>query len=125
MSHFTTIQTHLKDIEALKAACAELELTLEEKGEARGYGDNRYPGDYIIKLKGPYDIAVVREANGTYGLITDWWEGHVEREVGPKFGRLLQLYGVHKVMREASTRSYAVQRQKLDNGTIKLVIGGV
>ena len=50
MSHFTTIQTHIKDIEALKSACAELDLTLEEKGEARGYGNNRHPGDYIIRL---------------------------------------------------------------------------
>lgn len=125
MSHFTTIQTQIKDIEALKAACAELELTLQEKGEARGYDNNRHPGDYIVKLKGPYDIALVREPNGNYGLIADWWEGHVEKEVGAKCGRLLQLYGVHKVMREASKRSYAVQRQKLENGTIKLVIGGV
>src|SRR5712664_2992106 len=118
MSHFTTIQTHIKDIEALKSACAELGLTLEAKGEARGYGNNRYPGDYIIRLKGPYDIALVREPNGNYGLVTDWWEGQVEQEVGPKFGRLLQVYGVHKVMREAGKRSYAVQRQKLENGTI-------
>ena len=93
MSHFTTIQTQIKDIAALESACAELGLSLAPNAEARGFASSRHRGDYVIQLKGPYDIALVREGNH-YNLVADQWEGHVEREVGPNFGRLLQLYAV-------------------------------
>ncbi len=96
MSHFTTIKTQIKDIEALRSAVNELGLKLIPNTTARGYISNKTKGDYVIRLKGPYDIAVNQQPDGTFGLTTDWWDGHVEKEVGGNFGRLLQLYGVHK-----------------------------
>ena len=96
MSHWATIETQIKDIEALRAACAELRLVLSGKGVARGYGSNQQEGEYVINLKGPYDIAVNQQSDGTYALATDWWDGHVEQEVGRDYNRLMQLYGVHK-----------------------------
>ena len=128
MSHFTTIQTQIRDIDALRDACAELGLELLPDADARGFSQNRRHGEYVIRLKGPYDIAVHREAaavgdakgKGTYGLTTDWWDGHVEREVGPKYGRLLQLYGVHKTMREARRQLYRVTRKVEQDGSICL-----
>ena len=125
MSHFATIKTQIKDINALKAACNELGLTVAENSEARGYNDNRQHGDYVVRLKGPYDIAVNRQQDGTYGLTTDWWDGHVEKEVGKDFGRLLQIYGVHKAMAEARRKGYTVTRGILKGGAIKLTIAGM
>src|SRR5687767_10764483 len=95
MSHFTTIKTQIKDIEALRSACKEMGLTVLEKTEARGFAQQTKRGDYVIQLKGPYDIALNKQPDGSFGLTTDWWDGHVEKEVGPNFGKLLQLYGVH------------------------------
>ena len=37
MSHFTTIQTQVRDLDALRAALGELGVTLLEKTKARGY----------------------------------------------------------------------------------------
>jgi hypothetical protein len=122
MSHFTSIQTQIKDIEALRGACGELGLSLLANARARGFGGNLEHGDYVIQLKGPYDIAANRQPEGTYGLSTDWWEGHVEREVGPNFGRLLQLYTVHKATREARKRGLTVQRTQRSDGSIKLCL---
>ena len=125
MSHFTTIQTQIKDTEALAAACHELGLTLAPNVEARGYGTNKRRGDLVIQLKGPHDISLNKGGDGTYGLSTDWWGGHVEKEVGKNCGRLLQLYGVHKASREARRKGYTTRRQTLKDGAIKLTIGGV
>ncbi len=123
MSHFVSIQTQIKDIEALQSACAELSFGFEKDAQARGIGTQQH-GDYVIRLKGPCDIAVQRQPDGTFGLSTDWWDGHVEKEVGAKYGRLLQLYAVHKTAREARRRGLSVQRSALSNGTIKLVLTG-
>lgn len=126
MSHFTTIQTQIRDIDALRDACTELGLELLPNAEARGYSGWTHKGEYVIRLKGPYDIALNRETpegnekKGYYGLTTDWWNGHVEREVGPKYGRLLQLYGVHKTIREARRNRYRVTRKVEQDGSICL-----
>lgn len=125
MSHFTEIKTQIKDIEALRLAVQELGLTLLQNAEARGYYENKTKGDYVIQLKGPYDIAVNRQPDGTYGLTADLWNGHVEQEVGQGYGKLLQLYGVHKTLIEARKKGLSVLRQQKQDGSIKLVLMGV
>ena len=125
MSHFATITTQIKDIAAVRSACRELGVQVLENTTARGYHTNTMEGDYVIRLKGPYDIALKKQPDGTYGLTTDWWDGHVEKEVGKNFGKLLQLYGVHKATAEARKRGHIVQRKQQRDGSIKLVIGGV
>ncbi len=122
MSHFTTIKTQIKDVEAMRSAVNELGLKLIPNTEARGYISNKTKGDYVIRLKGPYDVALNQQPDGTFGLTTDWWDGHVEKEVGKDFGRLLQLYGVHKASMEARKKGYSVMRNLQPNGSIKLIL---
>ncbi len=122
MSHWTTLKTQIKDPEALRAACAEMGLTLIQNGVARGYYTNELKADFVVKLKGPYDVAVQRQPDGTYGLTTDWWSGHVEKEVGKNYGRLMQLYGAHKTMRDQRRLGHMVSRQQTKDGKIRLTI---
>ena len=124
MSHFVSIETQIKDLEALQDACRELGVELTSDTEARGIG-TKQKSERVIRLKGPCDIAVQREANGSYTLTTDWWGGYVEKEVGVRYGRLLQLYAVHKATREARRKGLSVQRTRLRNGAIKLTLTGV
>jgi len=58
-------------------------------------------------------------------LATDWFCGHVEKEVGPNFGKLLQLYGVHKATAEARRKGYLAQRRAGKGGNIQLVVTGI
>lgn len=122
MSHFTTINTQIKDVEALRATVKEIGLELLCNADARGFSTMKTHGTYVIRLKGPYDIAVNKQPDGTFGLTTDWFAGYVEKEVGPQFGRLLQLYGVHKTTQEARKKGYLVQRKTQPNGSIKLIL---
>jgi hypothetical protein len=125
MSHFTTIKTQIKDIAALRSACAELGLTVKQNAQARGYYENKTKGDYVIQLKGPYDIALNQQPDGSFGITADLWQGHVEKEVGQGYGKLLQLYGIHKATIEARKKGLSVLRRPQQNGAIKLVLMGV
>ena len=125
MSHFTEIKTQIKDIEALRSACQEMGLRLLQNTEARGYYENKTKGDFVVRLKGPYDIALNKQADGTFGLTADFYQGHVEQEVGKGYGKLLQLYGVHKATLEARKKGLSVLRRHQPNGSIKLVLMGV
>jgi hypothetical protein len=122
MSHFTTIDVQIKDITALRHACAEIGVDLQENAFARGYASNRRHGAHVIRLKGPYDVALQEVPDGSYRLIADLWHGHVERELGPGLGRLKQLYGVHKTIAEARKKGLTVRRQALTNGGVRLAL---
>jgi hypothetical protein len=126
MSHFTTIQTQIRDLDALSDACTELGVALVADAECRGYAGVTRLAPHVIRLKGPYDIAVEpsRENQGSYGLTTDWWDGHVAREVGENYGRLLQSYGVHKTLREARLRGLRSTRKVEADGSILLTLEG-
>ena len=126
MSHFTTIQTQIRDLVALYAACAEMDLKLVQNANCRGYAGITRQAPHVIQLKGPYDIAVdpSPENDGSYGLTTDWWDGHAAREVGIGYGRLLQSYGVHKTIREARSRGLRTIRRQEADGSILLTLEG-
>lgn len=126
MSHFTTIQTQIRDLEALADACAEMNLGFVANAQCRGYAGITRQAPHVIRLRGPYDIAVepAKENDGTYGLTTDWWDGHVENEVGKNYGRLLQNYGIHKTTREARLRGLRVNRRQEQDGSILLTLEG-
>lgn len=120
MSHFTDLQTQIRDIDALKDACAELGLPVVPNGIARGYNGNRITGEFVIALPGPYDAALNRQPDGTYAVTADLWNGHVENTLGTGYCRLRQLYGVHKTAREAKAKGYTVQRRNQPQGGITL-----
>ncbi len=125
MSHFTQIETKITDIAALLAACQEIGVGTAENSQARGFGSARHNGRYVIRLAGPYDVAVNPATNGEYSLETDLWGGHVEKELGPGLGRLRQLYAVHKASAEALRKGHRVRRKNLNDGRVRLVITGV
>lgn len=126
MSHFTTIQTQIRDLDALSDACVEMDLKFVANANCRGYAGITRQAPHVIKLKGPYDIAVDSspENDGSYGLTTDWWDGHVAKEVGAGYGRLLQSYGVHKTIREARSRGLRTTRRIEADGSILLTLEG-
>jgi hypothetical protein len=49
----------------------------------------------------------------------------VEKEIGKNYGKLLQLYGVHKTTIEARKKGLSVIRQPARDGNIKLILMGV
>ena len=125
MSHFTTINTQIRDVDALADACRELDLRISPNTTARGYAGASHPGQHVIHLTGPYDIAVNRQPDGTLGFTADLWQGHVEAEVGKDYSRIKQLYGVHKTTREARRKGLNVRRRELRNGSIRLQLVAV
>jgi hypothetical protein len=122
MSHFTEVKTTIKNAQALKMACSELGLELIPNGVARGYRGQTTGGDYVLRLKGPYDVSLIRQDSGDYALKTDFWQGHVEKEIGKNGGMLLQSYGVAAATLEARKQGYSVSKRVLEDGSIKLTV---
>lgn len=129
MSQFVTVKTAIRDLDALRCAAREIGLSLEvavngQKINARGYKRQTTEADAVVRLKGPYDVACQRQPDGTYSLTTDWFKGHVEKEVGTEFKRLKHLYTAHVSMKAAQSKGLNVQRRTSPTGHTILVLTG-
>jgi len=132
MSHIVAIQTEIKDIEAVKRACAELGLEFKENQTTCAFWPSQgkpqtHPCTHAIALPvGHYkmELGLVRQPSGSYTLVGDellkldnnehgWCErifGRLTNPLGKNFNKLLQLYGVNKATIEAKKRGYLVTR---------------
>lgn len=149
MSHFTTIDIQIRDIGALRKACVEMGVPLEENSVARGYqfvsesaaqsharmtgydittdgnGNVQIRGNYVIRLPGQFDIALQSDGHGGFNVLADKsgrCRAEIFRSVGADFGRLKQLYGVHKAISEASKAGLRAMRSIQSDGSIRLTL---
>lgn len=122
MSHWTEIKVKVQSLDAARAACRELGVDLVcagpgQKVQARGYNGVTREAEAMIRLAGPYDVALTRQADGSYTMACDYWKGHVAKQLGKNCQKFTQLYGVHQAMRSAP-RGAIINRVQGANGAI-------
>lgn len=140
MSHVVEIATKIKDLVALKAACAELGFSfMENQREYRWYGtwvgDSPMPQgmttadlgkcEHAIRVPDVnYEVGVRRQTDGSFALVYDWWNsGGLKQHLGTNAGPLVQAYAKHKTMREVARMGHrVVSQQVLEDGSVKLVV---
>ena len=130
MSHWTTVKTEFKSLTHLEAAAQELGLKMEvalvgKSVTAIGYSGNKR--ECHAKISGKrfqYDIAIDKNADGTFGLTTDWYDGK-EKIVGKDFKKLNQLYAVHTTMAAVKAKGWTATKRTLKDGTIQVVACGM
>ncbi len=118
MSHFSTVKTEITDLEALEKAVSAMGLRLEANTGCRYYYGTEFR-EHVIMLPGRYDVAVESKGNGTYDLSADFYEGHVEKFIGPEGEILLRQYTIEKLKIEAEKHGYKVYDK--GNGTLKII----
>lgn len=124
MSHWTSVQTNIRDINVLEEAARSLGCEVVHNAEARGYYQSLRALMVIIPPESPYDIAANTEESGNISLTTDWYLGYVEKVVGPEFGLLKQRYAVIMTRRQAYALKAAVTEETLQDGSVRLRIKG-
>jgi hypothetical protein len=125
MSHFTNVKTKLTDLEALKAALADLGYAVAEGEVAiRGWRNASQRADLAARL-GSFDVGFTRGADGAYDAVADWWglktyDGVAQADF---MRRVTQRYAYHKVVGEARRQGYAlVEEENQADQSIRLVV---
>lgn len=139
MSHVAKITVEIKDLDALKAACAR--LGFEWRDGQRNYawwgqsvGDYPLPQgftaddlgkcDHAIHVPGAaYEVGVVARRDGRPGfeLLWDFFPtGGLEEKLGLNGNKLVQAYGVEAAKRAARRQGYDVMEQEQADGSIVL-----
>jgi len=127
MSHFTKVQTQINDLVALKKALDQLgwKYRVAENNQqvvVRGYKGQTTEAELCIDM-GKYDIGVVKNQDGTYELVSDWWgiettKGLTEAEIVKDIN---QKYAYQKVVMTVEEAGYTVDTNNVAaDGTVKL-----
>lgn len=121
MSHFTTVKTQVKDLDLLDAVARELGLVPGSRKEVRGWRGATAHADRVYEIPGhPYDVGVVRQEDGTYALVADWWG--VEQKLPGLQGKLLQEYAVKAVLRQAKLLGQRATVSRDTGGVVRIKI---
>ena len=120
MSHFTTIETEIRNIPALETACAELGDTLARNTRARGWMNQTTEGDYVIQLPGQHDVALKRQPNGSYQIVADFYDTTIARVLGKSCQKLVQTYAVHRTMAQLQKKGRIGRREQRADGFIAI-----
>lgn len=129
MSHFTTVQTQIRDIVCLKEALVDLGYTFSEAetGQAvqvRGYLDQLTPADLVIRASRTYDVGVRITQSGVE-FVADWWGVETTRGVTEAqfVQALTQRYAYRKVRRELAARGFTLATEETTvDGAIHLKV---
>ncbi|MBQ9279620.1 MAG: DUF2997 domain-containing protein [Clostridia bacterium] len=119
MSHFTKVATKINDLAALQNALETMGLKLEHHVPCRYYYGTQIR-ENVAKLPGynSYDVAFEKNADGTYSIDADFYNGTVEQTIGVSGSTLMRQYAMEKVKMEARKKRYSVH--DYGNGKLKI-----
>ena len=122
MSHFTTVETKIKNIARLELVLEELghKFTKAEAGQkvkVKGYLGQTTEADLVIHASKTYEIGVNIDAEtGNATFVADW--EFIEQTAGydqAEFTRsVMQRYAYHTVKDEISKRGYTLEEETVD-----------
>src|SRR3970282_2205389 len=75
MSHFTRVQTVIRDQGLLEEALRQLNYQFQagESVPIRGYQGNQESAQVVVDTGGAYDIGFQRQADQSFAVCADWW----------------------------------------------------
>lgn len=129
MSHFTKCDLKITNLVALKRALEDLkhtftEATAGQQAVVRGYKGAKLNAELSIDM-GKYDIGVVKQADGTYELVADWWGIETTRDTTEKafVEEVNQRYAYQRVLIACEEQGYNLEETKNEEtGTISLTM---
>jgi len=116
VSHIVEIKTEIRDEQAVKAACARLNLPLPEHKTVRLF--NATATGLCVQLPG-WSYPVVANLQ-TGSLQYDNYGGHWGRQ--EELNKFLQAYAVEKAKIEARKKGHLCAETRLQDGSIKVTV---
>lgn len=131
MSHFTSIKTQIKDVNALKKALADVgfnDVEVHDTAE-RLYGFEgslrRETAEVIIRRKylgsASNDIGFKQQDDGHFEAVISSYDRYKYSQ--PWLNQVTQRYGYHFLMATAPSEGFSVEEEEtLEDGTIRVVV---
>ena len=128
MSHFTSVQTRILDIECLELSLNQLDYKVIHKARMRGWQNQRKEVTLLAQFKNscPYDIGFIQAPDtGAFAIEADWWAIHEHLGLEDDFliNQINQRYASNKVLKEVKQRGFMIAEEKQDaDQSIRLLV---
>ena len=130
MSHFTKVKTKIKNLNRLKKILQELDFSYEESMETSNIkirGWNKEETEVLLKIKtgGSYSIGVIKNKEGFYEFVADWWG--VETTSGLEqenfINKITRQYAYTTIIEKIRKKGYDLVTEEVDDSqNIRLVV---
>ena len=123
MSHFTKIKTKLYDRVIIEKSLSELNIEWESGAEKiRGYNNQEYPADIVIRQKNNYDIGF-RWNNNEYELVADLMFWDQSYSLDKFLNQVHQRYAFNLIAKVSEEQDLEfVESGNLEDGSIRLLL---
>jgi len=127
VSHFTRVQTVIRDQSLLEEALRQLNYQFQS-GESvlvRGYQGNQESAQVVIDTGSDYDIGFQRQADQSFAVCTDWWGVRNKTKLRQEsfLQEVNRTYAHLAVKRQVIEQGLIIEEENiLPNGEIELVV---
>ncbi len=123
MSHFTKIKTKLYDRVTIEKSLSDLNIEWESGAEKiRGYNNQEYSADIVIRQKNNYDIGF-RWNNNEYELVTDLAFWDQSYSIDKFLNQVHQRYAFNLITKVSEEQNLEfVESGNLEDGSIRLLL---
>ena len=127
MSHFTRVQTVIRDQALLEETLRQLHYQFQagERVPIRGYQGNQESGEVVIDTGSDYDIGFQRQADQSFAVCTDWWGVRNKTKLREEsfLQELNRTYALLAVKQKVIEQGLIIEEENvLPNGEIELVV---
>lgn len=128
MSHFTSVQTRIMDLECLELSLNQLDFQVIHKARLRGWQNQQKEVTLLARFKNscPYDIGFVQNPKTrAYDMEADWWaiQQHLGLQKDFLVNQINQYYAYQKVLKEVRQRGFTIAQEKQDaDRSIRLLV---
>ncbi len=128
MSHFTTVETKINDLQCLTRALKDLGYVYTEAQQGqelfvKGYQGQKTGAQIAIHASKTYDIGVKIDAKGNAVFVADWWGVETTRGVEETdfVKQVTRRYSYHKVMKEVEKKGFKLETEEVkEDQTIQI-----
>ncbi|MGQ9675543.1 MAG: DUF1257 domain-containing protein [Chloroflexota bacterium] len=132
MSHFSRVGTKLKDRDMLVRCLKGLGYRVDLNGEIRGFQGTQAV-EVAARAQQGYDIGFLRDEDGCYAMIADWWGVHgttqaqfsarLEQQFEEVQRRIRREYALQTVLEQTAAQGFnVVEQETAKDGTIRIVV---
>ena len=123
MSHFTTVKTKLYDRVTIEKSLSDLNIEWESGAEKiRGYNNQEYSADIVIRQKNNYDIGF-RWNNNEYELVADLMFWDQSYSIDKFLNQVHQRYAFNLITKVSEEQHLEfVETGNFEDGSIRLLL---
>lgn len=128
MSHYSRVKTTFHNREALIACLTNLGYTIETDTTIKGHHGEHQVDIAVTRMKG-YGVGFVRNPDGTYDMVADWWgvaganEQKIAQELKAQAETIQKEYAKKMVLAQAAADGFElVSQTEEQDGTLRIVV---